>query len=200
MLTRPNLPRTGRPVLSRALVQSTGIAVSDEVISLFNDFKLKRTEHRFIVMQIVGEEVVKTATVGKDTSTEDFLTSQLGGELANTPAFIAIDFDYKTNDDRDADKIILLTWIPVREAGSEERVSTIHVARAPSHRSPFTPSLHRSRPVSSVVGQSFVSRVLSLTTRPLTSRVTRMRLILVVDNRIRRRSARRCRTRAPRSR
>ena len=91
---------------------STGISVSDDVISLFNDFKLKRTEHRFIVMQIVGEEVVKTATVGKDTSTEDFLTSQLGGELANTPAFIAIDFDYKTNDDRDADKIILLTWIP----------------------------------------------------------------------------------------
>ena len=108
--------------------QSTGISVNDELVSTFNDFKLKRTEFKFLVMKIKGDEVVLEKGVGKDVSYADFSAAELKAE----PAYIAIDFDYKTNDDRDADKLILLSWIPddakikmkMQYAGTKEAVKS----------------------------------------------------------------------------
>ena len=114
--------------------QSTGISVNDELVSTFNDFKLKRTEYKFLVMKIKGDEVVLEKGVGKDVSYADFSAAELKAE----PAYIAIDFDYKTNDDRDADKLILLSWIPdtakirmkMSYAGTKEAVKSALVGIA----------------------------------------------------------------------
>ena len=115
-------------------LQSTGISVNDELISTFNDFKLKRTEFKFLVMKIVGDEVVLDKGVGKEVAYDDFAAAELTAE----PAYIAIDFDYKTNDDRDADKLILLSWIPddakikmkMKYAGTKEAVKSALVGIA----------------------------------------------------------------------
>ena len=113
---------------------STGISVNDDLISTFNDFKLKRTEFKYLVMKIKGSEVVLDKGIGKDVSFTDFAAAELG----NDPAYIAIDFDYKTNDDRDADKLILLSWIPdtakirakMSYAGTKEAVKSALVGIA----------------------------------------------------------------------
>ena len=115
-------------------LQSTGISVNDELISTFNDFKLKRTEFKFLVMKIVGDEVVLDKGVGKEVAFDAFATAELTAE----PAYIAIDFDYKTTDDRDADKLILLSWIPddakikmkMKYAGTKEAVKSALVGIA----------------------------------------------------------------------
>lgn len=115
-------------------LQSTGISVNDELISTFNDFKLKRTEFKFLVMKIVGDEVVLDKGVGKEVAYDDFAAAELTAE----PAYIAIDFDYKTTDDRDADKLILLSWIPddakikmkMKYAGTKEAVKSALVGIA----------------------------------------------------------------------
>ena len=115
-------------------LQSTGISVNDELISTFNDFKLKRTEFKFLVMKIVGDEVVLDKGVGKEVAYDDFAAAELTAE----PAYIAIDFDYKTTDDRDADKLILLSWIPddakikmkMQYAGTKEAVKSALVGIA----------------------------------------------------------------------
>ena len=81
------------------------------MITTFNDFKLKRTSFRFLVMKIEKNEVVLEKGVDKvDSATwyDDFCAEY----LKDTPAYVAIDFDYKTTDGRDADKVILLSWIP----------------------------------------------------------------------------------------
>ena len=58
--------------------------------------------------------------------------------LKDTPAYVAIDFDYKTTDGRDADKVILLSWIPdtakikqkMSYAGTKEAVKSALVGVA----------------------------------------------------------------------
>ena len=71
------------------------------MITTFNDFKLKRTSFRFLVMKIEKNEVVLEKGVDKvDSATwyDDFCAEY----LKDTPAYVAIDFDYKTTDGRDA--------------------------------------------------------------------------------------------------
>lgn len=86
---------------------ATGISVSDDVISLFDDFKLKRTKHKYLVLSIQDNEVKLKDTLGKETTHEDFCAA-----LDDNPCYVCIDFDYTTTDGRPADKIILLSWIP----------------------------------------------------------------------------------------
>ena len=116
---------------------ATGISVSDDLITTFNDFKLKRTSFRFLVMKIEKNEVVLEKGVDKvDSATwyDDFCAEY----LKDTPAYVAIDFDYKTTDGRDADKVILLSWIPdtakikqkMSYAGTKEAVKSALVGVA----------------------------------------------------------------------
>ena len=96
------------------------------MITTFNDFKLKRTSFRFLVMKIEKNEVVLEKGVDKvDSATwyDDFCAEY----LKDTPAYVAIDFDYKTTDGRDADKVIL-------SAGSRTRRRSSRRCRTPARR------------------------------------------------------------------
>mmetsp|Transcript_21448 Transcript_21448/g.66163 ORF Transcript_21448/g.66163 Transcript_21448/m.66163 type:complete len:138 (-) Transcript_21448:1043-1456(-) len=87
---------------------STGITVSDAVISKFDDFKLKRMKGvGYITMIIDGDEVVLENEFPKTLSMADFQK-----ELTDLPKYVVVDFDYTTTDGRPADKIILISWIP----------------------------------------------------------------------------------------
>merc|ERR1712216_572647 len=103
------------------------------------------TSFRFLVMKIEKNEVVLEKGVDKvDSATwyDDFCAEY----LKDTPAYVAIDFDYKTTDGRDADKVILLGWIP-DTAKSSRRCRTPARRRRSSRRSSEWPSTS-TRPTS----------------------------------------------------
>ena len=93
----------------------TGIGVQDEVITLFNQFKLKRTEHYAIVMKIEGKEIIVDGHVPK-ASAEDEKTdlhAELVKRLPETePRYVVVDWAYTTNDGRETDKVVLISWVP----------------------------------------------------------------------------------------
>jgi len=83
--------------------------VNDDVITKFDNFKLKRLKGvGYITMVIEGDEVVLEKEYPKTMSIADFQK-----ELEpDQPKYVVIDFDYTTTDGRPADKIILVSWIP----------------------------------------------------------------------------------------
>jgi len=87
---------------------ATGITVHDDVIAKFDAFKLKKAgDVKYITMKIDKHEVVLDEEFPKSMSHEEFSTM-----LGDEPKYILCDHDYKTNDNRDADKIIFIAWIP----------------------------------------------------------------------------------------
>ncbi|KAJ8605015.1 hypothetical protein CTAYLR_004553 [Chrysophaeum taylorii] len=87
---------------------ATGITVADEVISKFDDFKLKRLKGvGYITMIIDGDQVVLEKEFPKSMSVAEFQK-----ELTDAPKYVVVDFDYTTTDGRPADKIVLISWIP----------------------------------------------------------------------------------------
>lgn len=89
---------------------STGISVNDAVIAKFDAFKLKKAgDVKIITLKIESSEVVIDAEYPKSKSWDDFMKDDLKDDA---PRYVLLDFDYKTKDGRDADKIILVSWIP----------------------------------------------------------------------------------------
>ena len=86
----------------------TGITVPDEVIAEFSEFKLKRTAYKYITYKIEGSSVVAAERIEKTVAFEDFLGTLSEDECR----FIVMDHEYKTNDGRDADKVVFISWVP----------------------------------------------------------------------------------------
>lgn len=61
---------------------------------------------KIIVLKIDGKEVVIDRECNKATSWPDFMKELSDDE----PRYVLLDHDYKTNDGREADKIILVSW------------------------------------------------------------------------------------------
>ena len=94
----------------------------DDVIAEFSEFKLKRTPYKYITYKIEGSTVVAAERIEKDVEYEDFT-----GTLDDTQCrFIVVDHEYKTNDGRDADKVVFISWCASQGRGFEL------VARTPS--------------------------------------------------------------------
>lgn len=83
--------------------------MADEVISKFEDFKLKRLKNvGYLSMVIAGDQVVLENEYPKTMSMDDF-QKQLSPDK---PKYVVVDFDYTTTDGRPADKVVLISWIP----------------------------------------------------------------------------------------
>ena len=86
--------------------RATGISVADEAVARFDLFKLKKAgDVKYITLKIDKSEVVLDEEFPFSLSMSDFL-----GKLDDTPKYILIDHQYQTNDGREADKIVLISW------------------------------------------------------------------------------------------
>lgn len=85
---------------------STGVKVVDEVVSQFNDFKLKKLDKKFIIYKIEGDKIV-TDVAGPANS--DFAAFQ-AALPANDARYAVLDHDFTTKDGRPGNKIVFVAW------------------------------------------------------------------------------------------
>jgi cofilin len=89
--------------------QATGVSVADEVVTTFNNFKLKREPHnyKFIVYKIENNSRIVIESTGEPTATyEDFVAALPPDDCR----YGLLDFDYETIDGRTTDKLVLIAW------------------------------------------------------------------------------------------
>jgi cofilin len=84
---------------------ATGVAVSDEVISQFNDVKLGRVQAKYMIYKIENGMIV-TETTSNDQSFENFVNS-----LPTDDCRYAIyDMNFTTTDGRPGNKLVSIAW------------------------------------------------------------------------------------------
>ncbi|TMW55149.1 hypothetical protein Poli38472_013911 [Pythium oligandrum] len=92
---------------------ASGVGVHDDVITQFNDFKLKREPHnyRYFIYKIVDDsEIVIDATGPQSETFEDFAAKLL--QVTNDCRYGLIDLDVTTKDGRPTSKLVFLSWSP----------------------------------------------------------------------------------------
>ena len=111
-------------------LQSTGVEVSDDVVALFNDFKLQQGEKlRFIIFSIENKKTIVIADKGERSKTFDDFCASLPDDDCR---YGLVDLDFTTTDGRPTSKLVLITWNPdtasVRSkmlySGSKEALKT----------------------------------------------------------------------------
>jgi cofilin len=91
--------------------QSSGVGVDDEVITQFNDFKLKRAPHdyRYFIYKIVDDQEIVIESTGANSETfEEFAAKLL--QVTNDCRYGLIDLDVTTKDGRPTSKLVFLSW------------------------------------------------------------------------------------------
>lgn len=88
---------------------TTGMGVSDECLSLFQELKRKKA-HRYIVFKIdeKSKKVLVDKTGGAAESYEDFTASLPDNDCR----YAVFDFDYVTVDNCQKSKIFFIAWSP----------------------------------------------------------------------------------------
>lgn len=91
---------------------ATGVDVSDDVVTAFNDFKLKRGEfHLKYFIYKIGKDKSKIEIEkkgGLDKGYDDFV-----GDLPeNDCRYGLIDMDFETDDGRPTSKLVFISWNP----------------------------------------------------------------------------------------
>lgn len=92
-------------------MQSSGVGVHDDVITQFNDFKLKREPHnyRYFIYKIVDDtEIVIDATGPQSETYEDFAAKL--ALITNECRYGLIDLDVTTKDGRPTSKLVFMSW------------------------------------------------------------------------------------------
>ncbi|KAJ0403254.1 hypothetical protein P43SY_007558 [Pythium insidiosum] len=92
---------------------ASGVGVHDDVITQFNDFKLKRQPHdyRYFIYKIVDDsEIVIESTGAQNETFEDFASKLLA--VTNDCRYGLIDLDVTTKDGRPTSKLVFLSWSP----------------------------------------------------------------------------------------
>jgi cofilin len=87
---------------------STGVTCSDAVIAEFNDLKLGRIKHRYIVYKIDGPNIV-TETLGDADATFDTFVSALPEADCR---YAVYDMHFTTADGRETSKLVSVAWCP----------------------------------------------------------------------------------------
>mmetsp|Transcript_10398 Transcript_10398/g.7309 ORF Transcript_10398/g.7309 Transcript_10398/m.7309 type:complete len:138 (-) Transcript_10398:56-469(-) len=85
---------------------ATGVTVSDEVVSQFSDFKLKRMTAKYIIY-VIDSGKVNTECLGEGDF-EEFVSHLPPNECR----YAIIDWSFTTNDGRPASKIAFVSWCP----------------------------------------------------------------------------------------
>ena len=117
--------------------------MNDAVIAKFDAFKLKKAgDVKIITLKIESSEVVIDAEYPKSKSWDDFMKDDLKDDA---PRYVLLDFDYKTKDGRDADKIILVSW-RARRARDARAPRRKRARRAPRGAPPPRPPPGRAPP------------------------------------------------------
>ena len=83
---------------------ATGVTVSDDVVSQFSDFKMKRMTAKYLTYAIYGGKV-NTEALGEG-GFEEFVSHLPPNECR----YAIIDLDFTTNDGRPASKIAFISW------------------------------------------------------------------------------------------
>jgi len=90
---------------------STGVEVSDEVVSTFNQFKLLQEPYnlRYFIYKIQDKKTVVIEKQGERTKTFDDFVEELP---ENDCRYGLIDIEFETVDGRATSKIIFISWNP----------------------------------------------------------------------------------------
>ncbi|GMF26977.1 unnamed protein product [Phytophthora fragariaefolia] len=96
-----------------ALAASSGVGVDDEVITQFNDFKLKRAPHdfRYFIYKIVDDSEIVIESTGPSTESYQDMADKLA-QITNDCRYALVDLDVTTKDGRPTSKIVFLSWSP----------------------------------------------------------------------------------------
>ena len=78
-----------------------------ELISQFNDVKLNKTKVKYVVYKIDGPQIVVDKTSESD-SWDEFIAEM----PADDCRYALYDMDFKTSDDRAANKLVMISWAP----------------------------------------------------------------------------------------
>ena len=87
------------------------MGVDDDVITQFNDFKLKREPHnfRYFIYKIVNDSEIVIESTGPQSETFDDFAAKLLA-ITNDCRYGLIDLDVTTKDGRPTSKIVFLSW------------------------------------------------------------------------------------------
>ena len=86
---------------------STGVQVDGNVITEFNDFKL-RNKYRYIIFKIEGSSVVIDKTAGPESDYASFNSSLPDDDCR----YAVFNFEYETPTDGKRSKIVFVLWAP----------------------------------------------------------------------------------------
>ncbi|KAG6966506.1 hypothetical protein JG687_00004797 [Phytophthora cactorum] len=96
-----------------ALAASSGVGVDDEVITQFNDFKLKRAPHdfRYFIYKIEDDSQIVIESTGPSSESYQDMADKLA-QITNDCRYALVDLDLTTKDGRPTSKIVFLSWSP----------------------------------------------------------------------------------------
>jgi len=86
---------------------ATGVAVSDEVSSQFNDVKLGRIQAKYLIYKIEDGEIIT-----ESTSNEQSFDTFVNALPADDCRYAIYDMNFTTNDGRPGNKLVSITWAP----------------------------------------------------------------------------------------
>lgn len=81
---------------------------ADAVISEFNDLKLGRIKHRYIIYKIDGPHIVTEKLGEPDASFDEFVSSLPEADCR----YAVYDMHFTTNDGRETSKLVSVAWCP----------------------------------------------------------------------------------------
>lgn len=91
---------------------ATGVSVSDDVVSQFNEMKLGRLKDvKFIIYKIDKIDKVDTIVMEQTGSSDDFDTF-LPLLPENDCRYAIFDMNFTTNDGRPGNKLVFISWAP----------------------------------------------------------------------------------------
>ena len=92
----------------------SGIEVNADVLSIFNDMKLRQI-HKYATFKIVGKKTVQVDSKGEPEKTEDKDADkrrfdELKGLLGKEPRYILYDFGFTNSEGRIIQKLAFIFW------------------------------------------------------------------------------------------
>ena len=86
---------------------ASGVKVADDISHEFNEMKLNRIKHKFIIYKIENDTKIVTDSVGPADCTFAEFTSHLP---ANDCRYCIYDCQYETKDGRPNNRLVFIAW------------------------------------------------------------------------------------------
>ncbi|KAG7375503.1 actin-depolymerizing factor [Phytophthora pseudosyringae] len=92
---------------------SYGVGVSDEVITQFNDFKVKRVPHdfRYFIYKIEDDSQIVIECTGPSSESYNGMAGKLA-QITNDCRYALVDLDVTTKNGRPVSKLVFVSWSP----------------------------------------------------------------------------------------